>query len=68
LTHHRVDADHSNIAGLWGWLRRDDQDWPEDDQWVTLRAADRLDEFEPPREVTPDADGVVTPSKSDATG
>jgi xylan 1,4-beta-xylosidase len=59
LTHHRVDADHSNIASLWGRLRRDGQDWPDDDQWSALRAADRLDELEPARDVVASTAGVV---------
>jgi xylan 1,4-beta-xylosidase len=59
LTHHRVDADHSNIASLWGRIRRDGQEWPDEDQWATLREADRLDEFEQPREVAAGSDGVV---------
>ncbi|WP_421743269.1 GH39 family glycosyl hydrolase [Cellulomonas sp.] len=37
----RVDADHSNIAALWSSMS-DGADWPTDDQWATLRAADRL--------------------------
>jgi xylan 1,4-beta-xylosidase len=59
VTHHRVDADHSNVAGLWGRLKRPDQDWPDDDQWAALRAADRLDELEPARDVVATPDGVV---------
>ena len=37
LTHERVDQDHSNVAAAWGALRRDGQDWPDDDQWAALR-------------------------------
>jgi xylan 1,4-beta-xylosidase len=37
----RVDADHSNIAALWSSMS-DGADWPTDEQWATLRAADRL--------------------------
>lgn len=37
----RIDADHSNIAAVWSSLS-DGADWPTDDQWATLRAADRL--------------------------
>nr|WP_281362118.1 xylan 1,4-beta-xylosidase [Cellulomonas humilata] len=37
----RVDADHSNIAALWSSMS-EGADWPTDDQWATLRAADRL--------------------------
>ena len=41
-------------------MRRADQDWPDDDQWERLRAADRLDEGEPAREVVADDDGAVS--------
>ena len=37
----RVDADHSNIAAVWSSMS-DGADWPTDEQWATLRAADRL--------------------------
>lgn len=37
----RVDADHSNIAAVWASIS-DGADWPTDEQWATLRAADRL--------------------------
>lgn len=37
----RVDADHSNIAALWSSMS-DGADWPTDEKWATLRAADRL--------------------------
>lgn len=55
--HHRVDANHSNIAAVWGRIRRAGQDWPDEDQWRVLRAADRL---EPPNEVGTDEHGVLT--------
>jgi xylan 1,4-beta-xylosidase len=38
----RVDQDHSNIARHW----EGERDWPADEQWERLRAADRLDEEE----------------------
>ena len=60
LTHDRVDAGHSNVAGAWGAMRDGDQAWPDEDQWAALRAADRLDALEEPREVVADADGTVT--------
>ncbi|WP_205471592.1 glycosyl hydrolase [Nocardioides sp. SYSU D00038] len=53
----RVDADHSNVAAAWGSIRREGQDWPDDDQWAALRAADRLEEVDPGRVVVADADG-----------
>ena len=37
----RVDAEHSNIAALWSSMS-DGADWPTDEQWAPLRAADRL--------------------------
>ncbi|MET0788515.1 MAG: xylan 1,4-beta-xylosidase [Cellulomonas sp.] len=37
----RIDADHSNIAAVWSSLS-DGADWPTDEQWSALRAADRL--------------------------
>ncbi|MEV5407508.1 glycosyl hydrolase [Thermopolyspora sp. NPDC052614] len=48
LRHLRVDQDHSNIAAVWGLLGGG-AEWPTDEQWEHLRAADRLDEAEPPR-------------------
>ncbi len=59
LTHERVDQDHSNVASAWGALRRDGQDWPDEEQWAALREADRLDSLEPARPVVADADGGV---------
>ncbi|CAI9415942.1 GH39 family glycosyl hydrolase [Nocardioides sp. T2.26MG-1] len=59
LTHERVDQHHSNVAGAWGALRREGQDWPDDEQWAALREADRLEELEPARTVTADGNGAV---------
>ncbi|MPZ94815.1 MAG: xylan 1,4-beta-xylosidase [Propionibacteriales bacterium] len=59
LAHHRVDADHSNVPGVWGRLRDDDQAWPTDQQWETLRDADRLDSLAPAGEVVAGPDGRV---------
>jgi xylan 1,4-beta-xylosidase len=59
LTHERVDAEHSNIAGTWGTLRSEGQDWPDDEQWEQLRKADRLEELEPPHPVVADDEGTV---------
>ena len=59
LHHWRVDEDHSNVAGAWGRLKSDGQDWPTDEQWETLRDADRLEEMEPARAVSADSSGVV---------
>ena len=60
LTHLRVDEEHSDIGTVWRRMRRADQDWPDDKQWEQLRAADRLDEGEPAREVVADDDGAVS--------
>jgi xylan 1,4-beta-xylosidase len=59
LSHDRVDEEHSNVAKVWGELRAPDQAWPTDEQWEQLRAADRLDQLEPPRQVTADGEGRV---------
>ena len=59
LRHERVDQHHSNVAAAWGRLRADGQDWPDEDQWAQLRAADRLDEAEPERRVVADDDGTL---------
>jgi xylan 1,4-beta-xylosidase len=59
VTHERVDADHSNIAGTWAALRDGDQPWPDGTQWETLRKADRLETLEDPRPVTADDDGAA---------
>ncbi len=40
---HGVDAHHSNIAAVWGELREEGQNWPSEEQWQQLRAADRLE-------------------------
>ena len=60
LTQEGVDADHSNVAGTWGALKDTDQAWPTDEQWETLRAADRLEELAPATTVTADGAGTVT--------
>ena len=52
LRHHRVDARHSNIVRTWERLGR--PDWPDDAGWTRLRAADRLEALEPPRQVRAD--------------
>ncbi len=52
LSHVRVDADHSNLAERWRRLGGG-ADWPGEAGWRALRAANRLDELEPPRRVEP---------------
>ncbi|WP_026874917.1 GH39 family glycosyl hydrolase [Jiangella gansuensis] len=51
LRHHRVDDDHSCVPAVWRRIGGG-ADWPSDEQWAELRAADRLDELHPPRRVT----------------
>ncbi|MFE2595244.1 glycoside hydrolase [Streptomyces sp. NPDC059396] len=53
---HRVDERHGNIRAVWQDL--DGGDWPDEQQWAKLRAADRLpaEELAP---VTADADGTA---------
>ncbi|MFJ6199568.1 hypothetical protein [Micromonospora sp. NPDC092111] len=56
LRHRRVDAEHNSIAGSWAALG--DGDWPDETRWQQPTAADRLEELDPTRAVTP-ADGTV---------
>lgn len=51
VTHHRIDEDHSNIRAVWRAMG--DADWPSDDQWAKLHAANTLDELHPPTLVQP---------------
>jgi xylan 1,4-beta-xylosidase len=46
-THQRVDAQRSNVVTA--WERLDAPDWPDARGWDELRAADHLEEAEPPR-------------------
>ena len=50
LRHHRVDLDHSNIIRTWEGLG--EPDWPDHAGWERLRAADELEDLEPPRRVS----------------
>jgi xylan 1,4-beta-xylosidase len=50
LTHWRIDDDHSNIATTWQAMSQG-RDWPTDQEWEALRAADRLDRLTPDREL-----------------
>ncbi|HEV8544947.1 MAG TPA: hypothetical protein VGQ64_01530 [Candidatus Limnocylindrales bacterium] len=54
VRHRRVDATHSNIVASAG-----DADWPDEDGWRRLRAADRLDELEAERTVRVGSDGEL---------
>jgi xylan 1,4-beta-xylosidase len=51
LEHFRVDETHSNI--LSAWQSMGSPDWPNPEGWESLRAANRLETIDPPREVRP---------------
>ena len=55
VRHRRVDADHSNIGAHW-----DGGDWPDATGWDRLRAADRLEDLEPERQVSIGGDGRLS--------
>ena len=57
--HDRVDDDHSDIAAVWGRLKDDGQDWPTDEQWAQLRAADKLEALVPDETLVADVEGRV---------
>ncbi len=57
--HDRVDDDHSDIAAVWGRLKDDGQDWPTDEQWAQLRAADKLEALVPDDTLVADDEGRV---------
>ena len=57
LRHRRVDADHSNIHGV--WQRFGDDAWPDDLGWERLREADHLEDLEPPSSIDVGNDGLV---------
>ena len=57
VAHHRVDQEHSNIARTWEALGGGD--WPSDDQWSRLRAADRLEPLGPDEHITVRLDGLA---------
>ena len=54
----RIDTDHANLSTHWTTLAGD-ADWPTDEQWQTLKAADHLDEAEPPQTLTAEPDGTA---------
>ena len=47
MTHHRIDAAHSNIVAAWERMRGG-ADWPDDHQWRVLRKANTLAELSRP--------------------
>jgi xylan 1,4-beta-xylosidase len=55
IRHRRVDATHSNIAAQWTG-----GDWPDDQGWARLAAADGLDDLEPERVADVAGDGRLT--------
>ena len=57
LRHRRVDQDHSNLAATWAAMGR--EAWPSDEQWVALRAANRLEELGPERLVAANEDALT---------
>jgi xylan 1,4-beta-xylosidase len=50
LTHHRIDATHSDIRAVWRRIGGD-ADWPTDEQWRELADADELAELHAPTTV-----------------
>ncbi len=48
VSHHRVDAAHSNIVAEWEQMRGT-APWPDGRQWQLLRAANTLAELTPPK-------------------
>ena len=54
----RIDTDHANLSTHWTTLAGD-ADWPTDEQWQTLKAADHLNEAEPPQTITAGPDGTA---------
>ncbi|WP_424531191.1 GH39 family glycosyl hydrolase [Sphaerisporangium viridialbum] len=57
LTHHRVDAGHSDIQGVWAALGGGD--WPDAAQWNELHARNTLDHLHPPAPAHPTS-GTLT--------
>ncbi|SDM38492.1 GH39 family glycosyl hydrolase [Nonomuraea jiangxiensis] len=49
LTHHRIDAGHSNVEAAWQSMGGGD--WPAGEQWDELRAGNTLEELAPARRV-----------------
>ncbi len=47
VTHHRIDAAHSNVVAAWERMRGT-ADWPDARQWQLLREANTLDELTRP--------------------
>jgi xylan 1,4-beta-xylosidase len=58
VTHHRIDAGHSNIVAAWERMSGG-RSWPDGDQWQQLRAANTLDQLRAPETRTAGADGIT---------
>ncbi|MDN3352376.1 hypothetical protein [Actinomadura sp. DC4] len=58
VRHHRIDESHTNIRAVWRNLGGD-ADWPDEDQWRRLHAADTLAEFTPPQRVRTSGEPVT---------
>ena len=58
VTHHRIDAKHSNIVPAWERMRGRSA-WPDPGQWQRLRAANTLDPFDAPSSVASGPGGVT---------
>lgn len=52
VTHHRIDAEHSNITAAWQTMRGA-ADWPSDTQWQQLAEANVLEHLTPPAHLAP---------------
>jgi xylan 1,4-beta-xylosidase len=52
VTHHRIDAGHSNVVALWNRLGGS-ANWPDDAQWRLLADANVLEELTAPVHLTP---------------
>jgi xylan 1,4-beta-xylosidase len=46
VRHRRLDLDHSNVSKAWQEIGA--PEWPDEAGWARLRAADRLEDLEPP--------------------
>jgi xylan 1,4-beta-xylosidase len=56
LRHRRLDLMHSNLGASWAAM--DGGEWPTDEQWATLRAAEDLQDLEPAHDVAA-RDGTI---------
>lgn len=57
VRHWRVDEEHSNVFATWRALGGAERDWPAEEEWKVLRAADGLTTYEPARTGTVGPDG-----------